>query len=96
MAKMMRRQTEGHEFYCMKCGHQTIPLARKINHAREKFHRKKLYCPWCKLTLNCIEVRNYAEKLEFLEMFEKGDFKDEVEESLRACGASGVGEKHLG
>ena len=59
-----------------------IPLARKINHAREKFHRKKLYCPWCKVTINHIECRNDEEVQEFLERFQKGEYQDEAKESL--------------
>ena len=34
------------------------------------------------LTLNHIEIKNDCEKFEFLEMFEKGIFKDEAEKSI--------------
>ena len=75
--------TYGHKFYCISCGKEGIPLQRKGSQLKEKFHRKKLYCPWCKLTINMIECRNDQEVKEFKEAFERGDFKNEVEESIR-------------
>ena len=79
--------TNGHRFFCIQCGRETIPLQRKVCKMKEKFHRKKLYCPWCKMTLNAIECRNEQEVKEFKELYEKGEFKDEVEESLHISGS---------
>lgn len=74
-------KTEIHNFYCLNCG-KNMPLARKVSCQRERLHRKKLYCPFCRLTVNMIECRNYEDKLEFLENFEKGLYKEEAEASI--------------
>lgn len=79
---------EMHDFYCLQCGKQTFPIARKVGKLHGEFHRKKLWCPWCKLETNCIEVRNIEEKELFLEAFNNGEYKEEAAESLchvRAC-----------
>ena len=70
------------KFFCINCGKETIPLARKKSKLHTKFHRKKLYCPWCKETLNCIEIRSDEEKDEFIELFENGAFKEEAQKSI--------------
>ena len=80
----------GHDFYCMKCGKKGIPLMRKKGHQYGKFHRKKLYCPFCKEEVNHIEVKTCEDKLKFLDDFENGVFKDEVEESLSFIRNSGL------
>jgi hypothetical protein len=76
---------EGHDFYCMNCGRAGIPVFRKAGKEREKFHRKRLYCPWCKKECNHIEVRNESEKLEFIQQFNEGAFQEELKESLQHC-----------
>lgn len=77
--------SKGHGFYCVNCGKEGIPLFRKPGRTREKFHRKRLYCPWCKKECNHIEVRNDVEKQAFLEAFHKGEFKEEAMESIKHC-----------
>lgn len=77
-----RCSTETHVFYCINCGNRGIPLPRKTGFAREKFHRKNLYCPYCKTVINMIECRNQDEEDEFKRMFEEGYFIDEATESL--------------
>ena len=84
------RRTE-HSFHCIKCGKAGIPLARQDSFKREKFHRKKLYCPWCKITVNHVECKNASEVYEFLEDFENGVYVDEAEESISYVGASCLG-----
>ena len=74
-----------HDFYCPSCGQKALSCVRPQAHRREKFHRKKLYCPHCQLTLNCIEVKNDIEAYEFREMFEAGEFKDEAAISIKEC-----------
>ena len=74
-----------HDFYCIKCGNKGMPCLRPQAHRREKFHRKKLYCPTCGLTVNHIECKNDEEVYEFKEMFANGDFQEEVEISLKEC-----------
>lgn len=71
-----------HRFFCIKCGKEGIPLQRKQGHKHGKFHRKKLYCPYCKLEVNHIECRTDEEIYEFKTNFENGVYKDEAEESL--------------
>lgn len=72
---------EIHDFYCMRCGNR-LPLARRTNKLRESLHRKKLYCPFCGVEANMVEVKNYKEKLKFQEMFKNGEFKEELEMSI--------------
>lgn len=79
-----------HDFYCINCGNH-IPLPRKLNKQREKFHRKRLYCPFCNQEINMVEVRNFAEKEKFLEDFRNGVFKNEAEESLAFIGNTRIG-----
>lgn len=76
---------ESHDFYCLNCGKKSIPLSRKVGHQHSKNHRKKLYCPFCKTTVNHIEVRNYDEKEDFLEKFANGEFAEEAKESIADC-----------
>lgn len=69
------------DFYCIGCGEKGIGMFRKDSKKREKYHRKKLYCPWCKTTLNFIEIRNREEAKEFKEQFAAGEFEQEAIES---------------
>lgn len=79
---MAKGNLELNSFYCINCGNKSMELPRKRGCRSETFHRKNLYCPHCKLTLNHIEIKNDYEKFEFLEMFKKGIFKDEAEKSI--------------
>lgn len=79
-----------HNFYCMKCGKSGIPLARKKSLQHPRFHRKKLYCPWCKMTVNHIECKTDEDIYIFKEQFEKGEFQKEMEESLEFIEKEGI------
>lgn len=72
-------------FYCINCGKRGLDIMRKASKKKEKFHRKKLYCPNCQKVVNHIECKNDTEVFEFKEDFEAGLFKEEAEESLREC-----------
>ena len=61
---------------------KTYELMRPRSHQYSKHHRKALYCPWCKLTVNTIECRNDNEVYEFKEAFAAGEYKEELKESL--------------
>lgn len=76
-----------HSFYCIKCGKMAMELPRKKGFQYERFHRKKLYCPYCKTELNCIECKNDEDVYEFKENFEKGVYENEVEDSLHYLGS---------
>lgn len=80
MAK--RKKVAMHSFYCPKCGNFTMDLPRNTGMRKEGMHRKKLYCPWCKETLNQIEITTPADLINFREAFERGDFINESQESL--------------
>ena len=69
-------------FYCPQCGLENFSLPRRDSLKHEKFHRKKLYCYHCKEELDCIEIRNDEELFEFREMFNNGNFTEEVANSL--------------
>ena len=86
----MGQSVEYHSFYCPKCGQKTMVLPRKKSLNKGAFHRKKLYCPWCKQifnTIECrndeevfntIECRNDEEVLLFKEKFLNGEFAEEA------------------
>ena len=69
-------QMTSHDFYCMKCGNKGIPLSRKTGHQHSKFHRKKLYCVYCKEEVNHVECRN------MMEDYKNGLFAEEAEASI--------------
>lgn len=73
---------ESHYFYCLNCGKKSIPIMRKIGHQHGKNHRKALYCPFCKQTVNHMEVKTFEEAIQFREDFNKGIFKEEAKESI--------------
>lgn len=70
-----------HDFYCILCGRKGIPVARGSEKIREKHHRKKLYCIFCKQEVNHIECRSDEEVQEFRLAFEAGEYKEEAEKS---------------
>lgn len=45
------------DFYCTCCGNKNIPIARKLGHAREPGHLKKLYCLYCNKETNMAEIK---------------------------------------
>ena len=81
---------ETHDFYCLKCANKTIPVARKLAKKREKFHRKKLWCPHCKMEINCVEITNQEEKEHFMEAYNNGDFRQEAEDSIYCIRHTGI------
>ena len=76
------RKTEMHDFFCLMCGKKGLPVHRRQGHQQGKYHRKKLYCFYCKEEVNHMECRNQAENDEFKDAFERGEFIDEAEESI--------------
>lgn len=94
MAK--HKKFEIHSFYCPNCGKKSMDLPRNLNGQKSGLHRKKLYCPWCKITLNQIEIKNDKEYFDFKNKFEEGGFKGEVADSLSFIWAPGVGQDDLG
>ena len=87
---MMKGKFQIHIFYCINCGRASYPLPRKISRLKDKFHRKKLFCPNCKIEINHVECRNEVESYEFKQKFEAGEFKEEAEASLAFIGDSWV------
>lgn len=89
MAKRTKSPScEEHKFFCLLCGREGIPLLRKTGFQHGALHRKKLYCPYCKVEVNHIEIKNRDEEEQFKEDFQNGVYKDEAEESRIACGDS--------
>ena len=80
---------EEHSFWCMKCGQKGIPLFRPRSLQRGKFHRKKLYCPHCRVTVNHVECRSDWEVAEFKTLFSDGFFQEEAEMSVKECAENG-------
>ena len=71
-----------HRFFCINCGQEGIPITRKVQRLKGVWHRKKMYCPWCREIINHIECYTDDDVTQFKEEFEKGMFKDEAEKSL--------------
>lgn len=69
-----RQKTVFNYFYCPSCGRLGYELPRPRGRQREKFHKKNLYCPHCKKTLNMIECKDDEEVFEFKEAFREGVF----------------------
>lgn len=81
MAKV--RAMRFNTFMCMNCGKSAMMLPRPVGHQYQSGHRKRLYCPHCKLEVNCVECKDDEEIFYFKEDFEAGRFKEECEESLK-------------
>lgn len=79
---MIKRTSEIHRFFCLACGKEGIPIGRKLSLQKGREHRKRMYCPWCKVEVNHIECRNDFEVEDFKRRFENGEFVKEAEESL--------------
>ena len=92
----MARNYNTHRFFCIKCGNEGIPLARKQGHKHGRFHRKKLYCPHCKMEINHVECQNEEDIYNFILDFEEGAFHNEVEESMAHVRDTGLGQEHMG
>lgn len=84
-----------HNFYCIRCGNKGIPLMRNKGFQHERFHRKKLYCPFCKQEVNHIECKTSEEIEQFLMNFKDGVYKDEAEESINFVRDSKFGQNQL-
>lgn len=74
---------EPHSFYCIGCGNKTFDLQRKVNHKHGKHHLKKLWCPTCKMTVNCVECRNDEEIIQFKEKWKAGEYQEDFEASVK-------------
>ena len=77
-----RRKLEMHTFYCINCGKPGIPIWRKTAKQKERYHRKILYCPNCKLAVNHIEIKTEAEKEQFIQDFQNGNYREEAEAAI--------------
>ena len=78
---MRQTKIEYNDFYCLNCG-KPIPLPRKVGHQHLSGHRKVIYCPFCRETVNHIQCKSYADVIEFKEAFKRGDFIEEAKESI--------------
>jgi uncharacterized protein with PIN domain len=87
----MGRSSEFHSFHCINCGNKAYELVRKKGHQYPKFHRKKMYCPFCKEEINMVECKNPMEVFEFKEDFERGVYNEEAKESLAYVRMSSLG-----
>ena len=86
---MPKGRSEEHSFWCLQCGKQGIPLSRPSSHKRERFHRKKLYCPNCRYVVNHIECKDQFEVNDFKMLFADGYFQEEAIMSIKECAEIG-------
>lgn len=77
------KRVEEHRFFCLNCGREGIPIQRRLSLRKENNHRKRLYCPWCKMEINHIECQTEFEIQDFKKHFENGEFIEEAQESLK-------------
>lgn len=78
-------KTDIHEFYCLNCGNRGLDCVRPQAHRRERFHRKKLYCPTCRLIVNHVECKNPYEVENFKILFKDNYFAEEARLSIEEC-----------
>lgn len=57
-------------------------MPRKNGRQKEHLHRKKIFCPYCKVTVNHIECKDDEDVAEFKLAFENGEYKEEAMESI--------------
>ena len=79
---MRKGQRSVHRFFCLNCGREGIPISRKESFQKEKFHRKKLYCPWCKTEVNHIECKDQEDISNFIINFQEGVYEEEANKSI--------------
>lgn len=79
-----------HRFFCINCGKEGIPVYRQASRFHKKFHRKKLYCPWCKMEINHVECFTDEDVKKFQEDFMNGVYLNEAKESLSYGRPSGL------
>ena len=82
-------RSELHSFWCPICGRKAMDLQRQQGHQHKDFHRKKLYCPWCKTEHNCIETKNIEQEYEFKINFERGVYNGESSNTVDHGGITG-------
>lgn len=81
MACKNSRAYRTNECFCVQCG-KSMPVMRPTCNYREKGHRKKMYCPYCKVVINHIDCRNQEQIDQFKLDFAKGKYKDEAIASI--------------
>lgn len=82
---MAKGNFETHDFYCLNCGRKALPLMRQKSHKHSSCHRKALFCPWCNVIVNHIEIATEDEKEWFTHEFIKGNFIEEALQSMQFC-----------
>lgn len=71
-----------HSFMCIKCGKMVYSLPRKLSRQYKRGHMKKLYCPYCKLEINCVECFDDNDIVNFKIKFNNGEYEEEKNKSL--------------
>lgn len=82
MARAKNKQIVFNTFMCINCGNAVYSLPRERSHQYKTGHRKVLYCPHCKETVNCVECKNDEDVYNFKIDFEEGVYEDERKNSL--------------
>lgn len=74
-------------FFCTRCGKEGIGIFRNIGRQREPGHLKKLYCIYCKDTVNHVEIKENGKYTveDFEKEFKLGRFVNGQREQLIAC-----------
>ncbi len=91
---MRKGKVEYNDFYCLNCG-KSVALPRKSGHQYPSGHRKVIYCPFCRETVNHVQCKSYMDVIEFKEAFERGEFVEEAEESINYVGRNGQWQEYM-
>lgn len=78
-------KVEFSQFYCINCGKYVLDLPRKSYKLHKTGHLKKLYCPHCKMEVNCYECRTEYDVFDFKERFENREFSELAIASIEHC-----------
>lgn len=83
MSGRQKKFVQNTKLFCLNCGAEGIPIWRDRSKMHGKGHRKVMYCPSCRQTVNHIELIAREQVEQFRKDFAAGKYRAEAEESIR-------------
>ena len=68
--------------YCLNCGEKGLPIWRDRSKLHTNEHRKVMYCPRCRETVNHIELQTPEQVDRFRADLAAGKYRDEAAASI--------------